>query len=117
MIIIDNYILDDLKHYAINHLLYKNGNKVDNFIRNVQIDHSLKGDMIEFVPYDRFKDIEFFTKFKAYEATWNDGYIQDWNKNEMNFKRSDPMQIVLKRINNSVNITSNEIYKVRYILI
>jgi len=117
MIIIDNYILDDLKHYAINHLLYKNGNKVDNFIRNVQIDHSLKGDMIEFVPYDRFKDIEFFTKFKAYEATWNDGYIQDWNKNEMNFKRSGSRIVVLKKLNNSENITCLELEEVSYILI
>ncbi len=34
MIIIDNYILDDLKNYIIDHLLYKSENKViDDFIR------------------------------------------------------------------------------------
>ncbi len=36
IIIMDNYLLDDL----IDHLFYKSGNKVvDDFIRNVQIDH------------------------------------------------------------------------------
>ena len=110
----DNYLLDDL----IDHLFYKSGNKVvDDFIRNVQIDHSLKDNMMEFVPYDRFKDIEFIAKFKAYEATWNDGYIQDWNKNEMNFKRSGPRVVVLKKLDNSENITRKKLEEVPYILI
>ncbi len=45
-----NYLLDDL----IDHLFYKSGNRVDDFIRNMQINNNLIGDIMEFVPYDQF---------------------------------------------------------------
>ena len=120
MIIMDDYILDDLKSYVADHL-YKSGNKVvDDFIRNAQIDEidsTLYNNinMLEFVPYDQFRDIESKGKFsKAYkEATWIDGNIQSWNKKEMNFKRSGPKQVVLKRLNNSESITYEELRKVQ----
>jgi len=32
--------------------------------------------MMEFVPYDHFKDIEFVTKVNACKATWINGNIQ-----------------------------------------
>ena len=68
--------------------------------------------MLEFVPYDQFKDIKFIAKFECYEAIWIDGNIQDWNKEEMDFKRGGPVQVVLKRLNNSENITSKELNEV-----
>ncbi len=102
----NNYLLDDL----IDNLFYKSGNKiVDDFIRYTQINNY---NMLEFVPYNQFKDIKFIAKIECYEATWIDGNIQDWNKKEMNFKRGGPMQVVLKRLNNSENITSKELNKV-----
>ena len=107
----DNYLLDDL----INYLFYKSGNKVvDDFIRCINI-YSINE--MEFVPYDQFKDIKFIAKFECYEAIWIDGNIQDWNKEEMDFKRGGPVQVVLKRLNNSENITSKELNEVSYILI
>ncbi len=109
MIITNYYILDDLKNYAIDHLLYKSENKVvDDFIRDTQINNLM--DMMEFVPYDQFKDIESEEKFsKAYKATWIDGNIQSWGRKTIDFKRNGPMQVILKRLNNSENITSMEI--------
>ncbi len=86
---------------------------VDNFIRNSQINSGL---IMEFVPYDQFKDIRFIAKVESYEATWIEGNIQSWNNEKMNFKRSGPMQVVLKRLNNS-DITSKELNEVPYILI
>ena len=108
MIIMDNYILDDL-----NHLLNKSGNKVvDDFIKNAQIDSDPDINMMEFVPYDQFKDIEFLPKVESGKATWIDGNIQSWNKKKMSFKRSGSMQVVLKQLNSSENVTSEELRKV-----
>ena len=120
MIIMDNYILDDLKHYAIDHLLYKSGNKVvDDFIRNAQINiihNELEADIMEFIPYDQFKDIgsegEFSETYKVYKATWIYGNIQSWSKKEIDFKRNGSMQVVLKRLNDSENVTSKELNEV-----
>ena len=112
----DLNISDDLKQYIIDHLLYKSGNKiVDDFIRYTQISSDLEVDMLEFVPYYQFKNIKSIAEggfSKIYTATWIDGNIQDWNKEEMNFKRSGSVQVVLKRLNNSENITFKELNKV-----
>ena len=79
--------------YKSNTLYKPTGNKtVDDFIRNVQINSTRIVDMMEFVPYDQFKDIEFSFKVETYKATWIDGNIQSWNKKEMNFKRSGSIQ-------------------------
>src|SRR6266542_6006920 len=109
----DNYILDNLQHYTINNLLYKSGNKVvDDFIRYIQINNNLIGDIMEFVPYDQFKYIKFIAKVESYEATWIDGNIQNWNEREINFERRVTVIVVLKRLNNSENITSKDINEV-----
>ena len=119
MIIIKNYTLDDLKRYITNHLLNKSGNEVvDDFIRNAQINSGLKINMMEFVPYNQFKDIKFITEVefsKIYKATWIDGNIQGWNEREINFERSGLRKVVLKKLYNSENITSKELIKVYYI--
>ena len=110
-----DYILDYLKHYITDHLLHKSGNKVvDDFIKYIQINqiNDLKNDIIEFVPYDKFKDIEFITELKSYKVTWIDGNIREWNKEEMKFKRSGPREVFLKKLDNSENITSKELNEV-----
>ena len=84
---------------------------VDDFIRNSH--HSgLIVNMMEFVPFDQFKDIEFLPKVESSKATWIDGNIQSWNKKEMSFKRSGSMQVVLKKLNDSGNVTHEELIKV-----
>src|SRR6266498_3639538 len=101
MIIMDNFILDDL----IDHLFYKSKDKVvDDFIRYNQ--NNLMSGIMEFVPYDQFKDIRFIAKVESYEAIWIEGNIQYWSYLDMKFKRNGPMQVVLKKLNNSENITS-----------
>jgi len=94
MIIMDNYLLDDL----IDNIFYKSGNKIlDYFLRNTQInDYSIEG-MMEFVPYDRFCDKEFNATSNSYKATWIDGNIQNWNIKEMNFERSGLRTVILKK--------------------
>ena len=97
-------------NFVINQTHYLNrGNKfVDDFIKNSQM---------EFVPYYQFKDIKFIDKVESYKTTWINGRILYWNKRMMNFRRRGPMQVVLKKINNSKDITSKELNEVQYILI
>ena len=110
MIIMDDYILE-----ISDRLLYKSGNKVvDDFIRYTQIINLGIG-MMEFVPYDQFKDIEFIAEggfSKIYKATLIHGNIQGWNMKVMNFMRSGLKIVALKRLKNSSNITFIEINEV-----
>jgi len=110
----DNYLLDDL----LDHLFCKSGNIfVDDFIRNSQINSRRIIDIIEFVSYDQFKDIKFIAEVDSYTATWIDGNIQSWDREKANFKRSGPVQVIFKKLNNFENITSKELNEVHILII
>ena len=70
-----------------------------------------------FVPYDRFKNVEFIAEggfSKIYKATWIDGPIFGWSKKKP-FKpiyKQKNYPVVLKKLNNSKNITSKELNEV-----
>ena len=69
---------------------------------------------MEFVPYDQFKDVEFIAEggfSKIYKATWIDGPVKKYNRNI----RERNSTVVLKKLNNSKNITSKELNEVRTI--
>ncbi|GBC06982.1 hypothetical protein RclHR1_07180007 [Rhizophagus clarus] len=94
------------------------GNKViDDFITYTQI-NSDNGKM-EFVPYNQFKDIEFIAEggfSKIYKATWIDGPIDNWD--EIHYVhwyivRKNNYAVVLKKLNNSKNITSKELNELK----
>jgi len=97
---------------------HKSGNKiVDDFIRNtnIRIRHYNHFDyMIEFVPYDQFKDIMFIAEVDSYAVTWINGNIQSLDMKNMSFKRSDPIRVVLKKLK---NITSKELNEVHILII
>ena len=65
---------------------------------------------MEWIPYDRFYDIEFIAKGgfgKVYKANWIDGSIKKWDiiKNQ-NWVRGESNKFVaLKSLNNSKNVT------------
>jgi hypothetical protein len=96
------------------------GNKViDDFIRNTHSNTKKRGKM-EFVPYDRFKDIEFIAEggfSKVYKATWADGPISKWNEADQKYNRSGKQIVVLKELDNSKNINSKELNEVQYLFI
>src|SRR5437016_1357351 len=57
-------------------------NVIDDFIRYTLTNYIKKEGRMEFVPYDRFKNIEFIAEggfSKIYKATWIDGPIISWN--------------------------------------
>ena len=96
---------------------YTSGNRVvDDFIKYTQINYI---NIMEFVPYNQFNDIKYIAEggfSKVYKASWIDGYIQ-WDKEKQTFKRSGLIQVALKKLNNSENITSKELNEVPYIII
>jgi hypothetical protein len=91
--------------------LIKSGNKIiDDFIKYTQINYAKKSGKMEFVPHDQFKNIEFIAEggfSKVYKATWVDGPIYKYGL----FDHT----VVLKKLNNSKNISSKELNEVRII--
>ncbi|GBC02638.1 hypothetical protein RclHR1_04720010 [Rhizophagus clarus] len=98
------------------------GNKViDNFIKSVlnNNDHSKHNKLVslEFVPYNKFKYIEFVAEggfSKIYKATWVDGPLSTkWNNEKQEFNRKGKTKVALKELNNSKNIKSKELNELK----
>jgi hypothetical protein len=107
------------KSHQICHICYKmkkifkpSGNKIiDDFIRYTQTNLIKKEGKMEFVPYEQFKNVEFIAEggfSKIYKATWIDGPI-DWDSLSRNYPN---FTVVLKKLNNSKNITTKELNEV-----
>ncbi|GBC40541.2 kinase-like domain-containing protein [Rhizophagus irregularis DAOM 181602=DAOM 197198] len=96
------------------------GNKViDDIIINTRVDF-VKGEIyrvLEFVPYDQFKNIEFIAEggfSKIYKAIWVDGPIDEYYDFHSNTTvRNNNYTVVLKKLNNSKNITSKELNELK----
>src|SRR3954447_21693331 len=89
---------------------------IDDFIKHTQINLVKEEGKMEFVPHDQFKNIEFIAEggfSKIYKAIWIDGPIINYNSNS----RYSSETVVLKKLNNSKNITSKELNEVRTIII
>jgi hypothetical protein len=93
-------------------------NQIDKFIQSTQLsDHNCYGcQALEWIPYDRFDDIRYIAESefnKMYRANWIDGFINEWDSNDQNWKREEPnMSVILKILNNLTSITSEFINKV-----
>ncbi|GES87494.1 kinase-like domain-containing protein [Rhizophagus clarus] len=95
-------------------------NDIDKFIQDSQ--HGNIINVLEWIPYNRFCDIEYIAKGgfgKVYKANWIDGCIDNRDDVNQNWKRKNQnMFVALKILHNSKNVTSefmNEIashYKV-----
>src|SRR6266513_4718154 len=103
------------ENHQICHVCYKakaiskqSGNKIINdFIKYTQTNYVKKEGKMEFVPHEQFKNIEFIAEggfSKIYKATWTDGPVISYkNKRDI---RDRNCTVVLKKLNNSKNITS-----------
>ena len=97
--------------------IYKpSGNKViDDFIKYTLINDNKFAGKMEFVPYDRFKNVEFIAEggfSKIYKATWVDGPIKSWNNEKQSCDKS--RTVVLKKLNSSKGVTSKELNEVTF---
>src|SRR5438034_1425508 len=72
------------KCYKIETIKLNENKVIDDFIKNTLNNCDINKAKLEFVPYDRFKDVEFIAEggfSKIYKATWINGPLSNrWNK-------------------------------------
>ena len=98
------------KRFQQNFENWTSGNiDIGKFIQNTQLSANNHIEVLEWIPYDRFYDIEYIAKGgfgKVYKANWIDGYILNWDSKNQNWERNDPnMFVAMKSLNNSKNVT------------
>ncbi|GBC03107.1 hypothetical protein RclHR1_00050015 [Rhizophagus clarus] len=81
---------------------------VDKFIQEIQIKAKNKDQILEWIEYDRFENVEYLAKGgfgTTFKAIWKDGHISDWNCNDNQWNRSGEEAVALKCLHNSQGIT------------
>ncbi|GES87491.1 kinase-like domain-containing protein [Rhizophagus clarus] len=96
----------ETKNYIMNLNNWTSGNKViDKFIQSIQLStHKNTTNVLEWIPYDRFYNISYIEK-DEFRANWIDGYIDNWDINNKNWKRKDQNTLVImKYLKNFSNV-------------
>ncbi|RHZ79992.1 hypothetical protein Glove_139g295 [Diversispora epigaea] len=96
------------KHFQNDFNNWTSGNdKIDKFIRDAQLNANYSSYVIEWIPYDRFKDVKQIGKggFGTINyARWIDGLIKKWDIENQQWERNDKMkEVALKKFDNIVN--------------
>jgi hypothetical protein len=108
------------KHFQQDFNKWTSGNKeIDEFIQNFQLNATCQQEVLEWIPYEKFRDIEYVAKGgfgTIYKAKWDDGYIRYWNIDQNKWERWTIEYIVLKKLNNSQNITADFLQEVSNLL-
>ncbi|PKC02717.1 kinase-like protein [Rhizophagus irregularis] len=105
------------KHLQQNFKNWTSGNnKVDKFIQKTQLEGKSYRDILEWIEYDRFKNVKYLAKGgfgTIYKSIWKDGYMKEWdsgNNKWMRRKKSakdyENFPVALKCLHNSQNITA-----------
>src|ERR1043166_1776701 len=78
---------------------WTSGNKeIDEFIQKFQLSATNKEGVLEWIPYDRFENIEYLAEGGfgiVYKAKWIDGYIRYWNNSQNKWFRYTNEKFVL----------------------
>src|ERR1043165_589292 len=104
-------------HFQQDFNKWTSGNKeIDEFIQNFQLNATRYEEVLEWIPYEKFSDIEYLALGgfgTVYKAEWIDGYIYNWGTSQNTWTRdSYHRDIVLKSLNNSQNITTDFLQEV-----
>jgi hypothetical protein len=120
----DNYWCQSCngKRFQQNFQNWTSGNHdIDELIQRTQLDAKKYEEVIEWIEYDRFENIEYLAKGgfgTTYKATWKDGYIWDWDSENNQWKRykenKESHPVALKCLHNSQDITDEFLREVRY---
>ncbi|RGB43422.1 kinase-like domain-containing protein, partial [Rhizophagus diaphanus] len=91
--------------------------EVDKFIQETQLKTKHFTDVLEWIEYDRFENVEYLAKGgfgTIYKAIWKDGFIQSWDsennkwiRGKLWFREYENFPVVLKCLHNSQDITSD----------
>jgi hypothetical protein len=115
------------KHFQQN---FKNwtseNNEVDKFIQKAQLNAKEYREILEWIEYDRFENVEYLAKGgfgTIYKAIWKDGFIGEWDpennqwQRNKNWRSYEDFPIILKCLHNSQDITSDFLREVSYLFV
>jgi hypothetical protein len=95
-------------HFQQNFESWTSGNdNIDKFIQDTQLlTHNNAREALEWIPYNRFYNIEYIKKVGIFKANWIDGCIDKWDNKNQNWKRfNQNMFVNLKSLNDSKEVT------------
>src|SRR5439155_1688749 len=90
---------------------------IDEFIQKAQLKAKYRWEVLEWIEYDRFENVEYLAKGgfgTTYKATWKDGRIYYWDSKNNQWKREENWLVALKCLHNSQDITVEFLKEVRY---
>ncbi|RHZ85056.1 hypothetical protein Glove_71g149 [Diversispora epigaea] len=98
----------NLKHFQNDFNNWTSGNdKIDKFIQDAQLNANDKWEVIEWIPYNRFKDVKQIGRGgfgTIHYARWIDGYIEKWDIENQQWERYNKgKEVALKKFDNFVN--------------
>ncbi|RHZ85103.1 hypothetical protein Glove_71g27 [Diversispora epigaea] len=99
------------EHFQNDFNNWTSGNdKIDKFIQDAQLNANNYWKVIEWIPYDRFKDVKQIGKGgfgTIHYARWIDGEIKEWDIENQQWERYDKMkEVALKKFDNFVNFNN-----------
>lgn len=107
------------KQFQQNFPKWTSGNYgIDEFIQRTQLKAKWCKEVLEWIEYDRFENIEYLAKGgfgTTYKATWKDGYIKSWDSENNQWHRGGfSMKVALKCLHSSQDIAVEFLSEVRY---
>jgi hypothetical protein len=112
------------KYFQQNFKNWTSGNHdIDEFIQKAQLNARYSNEVIEWIEYDRFENVEYLAKGgfgTTYKAIWKGGYINGWDSENNQFirvKNSKKGLVALKCLHNSQDITVEFLREVRHFYI
>src|SRR6266540_5449388 len=101
----------DKKWLQQNFLNWTSGNDfIDKFIQESQLNTQNVKQVLEWIPYNRFKNIEYFDKggfCTIYKAIWLDSTIKCWSRDKkkwIRFNIENKETVILKSFDKSTNL-------------
>ena len=105
------------KYFQQNFPNWTSGNHdIDEFIQKAQLKAKYRWEVLEWIEYDRFENVEYLAKGgfgTTYKATWKDGFL-DYSYFNNQLKRKENCLVALKCLHNSQDITVEFLKEVRY---
>ena len=99
-----------------NFLHWTSRNKdMDELIHHTQLNASQICDYLEWIPFEKFEMVKYIGTggfSVVYSALWMEGPRWIWDDGAQEWTRSGPMNVALKRLDNSQNISSSYINQV-----
>ena len=95
---------------------WTSGNKeIDELIQYTQLNATQACDYLEWIPFEKFEMVKYIGRggfSVVYSALWMEGPRWIWDDGAQEWTRAGPMNVALKRLDNSQNISSSYIDRV-----